>query len=78
MGDHGHKLRYDFAIMGANEQVTRLIEFDGAQHYKASSYFGGEDAFEKQKRYDKIKNDYAISRNISLVRIPCTKQSSLT
>lgn len=77
VGDYGCKLRYDFAIVNSYGQVIRLVEFDGRQHYQPTPLFGGVDAFEKLQRYDKIKNEYAISHNIPLVRIPYRRQSSL-
>ena len=39
---NGGKLRFDFAILDENEQVIRLIEFDGLQHEQENDYFSGE------------------------------------
>ena len=30
---------FDFAILNNNNQIIRLIEFDGEQHYKENSFF---------------------------------------
>lgn len=64
-------LPYDFAIFDNLEKnkVIALIEFDGEQHDKPSSLFGGEDGFKKRKKNDKIKNDFAKKEKIPLIRI---------
>lgn len=66
-----HTLRYDFIIM-ENNQPTRLVEYDGEQHFKPIPYFGGEERYQVQVTRDKIKNQYALDHNIPLVRIPYT------
>ena len=70
IGDN-HLLRYDFILL-QNNQPYRLIEFDGEQHFKPIEYFGGEERFLLQQKYDKIKSEYAHIHNLPLVRIPYT------
>lgn len=71
--------RYDFAIINENNDVIRLIEFDGEQHYKAKdNYFDGEQGFIKRQQNDNIKNQYALQNNIPLVRIPYTELNNLS
>lgn len=74
----GGYLRFDFAILGEGEHPIRLIEFDGPQHCKPVNYFGGESSFQILKENDMLKNQYALSHNIPLVRIPYRKQTSIT
>lgn len=62
--------RYDFAILNDANTPVRLIEFDGEQHTKPINAFGGQEYFEKLQQNDELKNQYAISHNIALVRIP--------
>lgn len=62
------ELPFDFYIKGLN----LLIEYDGKQHFEPIEFFGGEEAFEKQLKKDKIKNDYAMYNNINILRIPYT------
>lgn len=69
------KYRYDFAILNDNKKITRLIEFDGEQHYIDIPAWGG---LEKQQERDKIKNDYAKQHNIPLVRIPYWERDNIT
>lgn len=73
----GHP-RFDFAILDIKGSPIRLIEFDGLQHYKPIDYFGGYDSFKIVKENDELKNQYALSHNIPLVRIPYTKRKSIT
>lgn len=46
-----------------------LIEFDGAQHFRAVELFGGEQGFKVRKKHDEIKNAYCEQNHISLLRI---------
>lgn len=71
-------LRFDFAILDTEKSPIRLIEFDGLQHSKPINYFGGEDSFQTLKENDSLKNQYALSHNIPLVRIPYLKKNSIT
>ena len=63
--------RYDFFL--PTEQ--RLIEFDGEQHYKNVLNW---DKVEIQQKRDKEKNEYALSHNIPLVRIPYWERDNIT
>lgn len=67
---HKTALNYDFYLIDLNI----LIEFDGEHHFKVVNYSKDPaknlEKFELTKLRDKIKNDYAISNNIPLLRIP--------
>lgn len=69
--EKNYLLRYDFYLPSFN----RLIEFDGEQHYFNSGNWGN--CKETQQR-DKIKNEYALKNNISLVRIPYWERKNIT
>jgi Zn finger protein HypA/HybF involved in hydrogenase expression len=62
------KLPFDFFLPDYN----LLIEYDGIQHFKEVQYFGGAKKLANQKRRDHLKNKYAKSKNIKLLRIPYT------
>ena len=68
------KNRFDFAIV-ENGKITRLIEFDGEQHFKDIPSWGG---LELQQQRDKVKNEYALSHNIPLVGIPYWERDNIT
>lgn len=67
-------LRYDFAIFNDDGSLMRLIEFDGLQHTDTKSSWYNE----TNHKHDLMKNDYARSHQIPLVRIPYSKRDSLT
>lgn len=68
--------RFDFAII-ENDKIVRLIEYDGEQHFKPSHFFG-EEEFKKRQESDCQKNEWAISKNIPLVRIPYQYKNKIT
>ena len=76
--DTDYLLHYDFAILNENNEVVRLIEYDGLQHFQPVSHFGGEEGFARRQYLDNLKNKYALSHNIPLTRIPYTEQDNLT
>ena len=59
-------LRFDFFL----PKYNILIEYDGEQHFTNSSYYGGENEFNKRIEYDNIKNTYCKNNDIFLLRIP--------
>ena len=63
-------LRYDFYLPNYN----RLIEFDGKQHFQDTGWGN----FDGTQKRDQIKNDYAKTHNIQLVRIPYWERDKLT
>lgn len=75
--DEGNLLRYDFILLDEDNSPYRIIEFDGVQHEQPIDYFGGIESFNKLQQNDKIKNQYALSHNIPLVRIPYTKRNNI-
>ena len=76
-GDGGKPLRYDFILFDENNSPFRIIEFDGPQHDSPQSFFGGNEKFIQQQRHDVLKNQYALSHNIPLVRIPYSKRDTM-
>ena len=77
----GRKLRFDFVIYNQEGQIKRLIEFDGRQHLTGpdTNYWGRTtDTLESIKERDKIKNNFCLNHNYSLVRIPYTKLETIT
>lgn len=67
---------YDFAII-ENNQITKLIEFDGIQHYGRISGWFTEERYEKLMISDIIKNQYALQNNILLYRIPYWERDNI-
>lgn len=70
------KLRFDFAIFNKDNQLKRLVEFDGIQHFEQGHF--SEESFEERQLRDKLKNEYCKQHNIPLVRIPYTEKNNIT
>ena len=68
----GNKLRFDTSVFKDEEKVNLqlLIEFDGQQHFEWIKSWMPEKSFKKLQYHDILKNQYCISHNIPLIRIP--------
>lgn len=75
-GDSQH-LRFDFAIF-LNQQKLYLIECQGLQHSYVVDFWGGQEKFNKQKRYDFLKKEYCENHNIPLIIIPYKDYNLIT
>ena len=53
------------------------IEYDGEQHSKPKSCFGGTIQFQKTQHNDNIKTQYCKDNNIELLRIPYTNFNNI-
>lgn len=62
-------LSYDFCICKNN--TLYLVELNGLQHYEAVEFFGGNQAFGKQKVHDFRKKQYAEKNNYPLLIVKC-------
>lgn len=62
-------LRFDFAILNDKNKVVSLIEYQGIQHYCPVEYFGGQEEYEKQVKFDNLKREYCLKNNIPLLEI---------
>lgn len=76
--DHLNR-RYDFALLNKNNEVVRLIEFDGLQHYyePQAEHWVKSSTLEEIKQRDLEKNLIAKKYNIPLIRIPYWKLETL-
>ena len=71
--------KYDFAILNEENQVIRLIEFDGQQHYNdISGIWNSSESLKEIQNRDNEKNQYAKENNIPLVRIPYWERDNIT
>lgn len=74
----GRPLRMDFVIFDDCGDILFAIEYDGEQHYKSVSHFGGSAAHNRQHYNDLKKNQYCLDHNIPLVRIPYWEYNTIT
>lgn len=68
-------LRFDFALFNSDGSLYCLLEYDGSQHFMPVDFAGrgedwADDQFKKIQERDGIKNQYCITNNIPLIRIP--------
>lgn len=77
--DHKNR-RYDFAILNKNNDIVRLIEFDGIQHYcrPRAKHWAATSSLEETQARDLEKNLIAQEKNIPLIRIPYWDLDKLT
>lgn len=75
--EKGGYLKYDFAILNDNNEIIRLIEFDGPQHNK-DTYDRFFESYDLIHQRDELKNQYCKDNNIPLVRIPYKKRDCMT
>jgi hypothetical protein len=59
------KLPFDFYLPEKNT----LIEYNGEQHYMPVKYFGGTRTFERIKKCDEIKKNFAKDNKLNLIEI---------
>lgn len=60
-------LSFDFYL----PEFNLLVEYDGTQHTNTNSKFhNGHDSLTAYKARDEVKNNYALTNNIDLLRIP--------
>lgn len=63
-------LPFDFAVLNVDSSIGCFIEYDGAQHFRAVEFFGGEKGFRYRRQNDAIKTQYCADNGIPLIRIP--------
>ena len=74
-------LIFDFALLDKDNNIYRLIEFDGEQHYEQNIKNSGWNTYEKYQytlKNDLKKNQIAKDNNIPLVRIPYWERDNIT
>lgn len=56
-----------------NEDLKLALEFNGIQHSKALSYFGGDDKLITQKDRDELKKKMCVDNAIKLIIVDCSE-----
>lgn len=73
--------RYDFIIYDDDNNIKRIIEFDGRQHTKGpdTDYWShSKDTLETIQQRDRIKNEFCFKHKIPIIRIPYTYIDKIT
>ena len=75
VGLKGGLLRFDFAIFD-NQQIIRLVEYQGEQHYNTKDY--STSWFDAPFEHDALKRKYCKKHGYTLVYIPYWKRDSIS
>lgn len=68
-----YPLPFDFFL----PKISVAIEYDGDQHNKVVTFFGGFEEYEKRKINDNIKSKYCSDNRITLLRFSGTNYSAI-
>ena len=74
----GRPLRFDFAVFDDDGNIDFLIEYQGKQHYEASSKFGGKRGLYQQQHNDNQKRRFCALHDIKLIEIPYTEENLIS
>lgn len=75
---NGRPLRFDFVIFDDDGNIDFIIEYQGRQHYEASSKFGGKRGLYQQQYNDNKKRRFCALHGIRLIEIPYTDEGLIT
>lgn len=67
---NGKALRFDFVVFDDDGYIDFIIEFQGKQHYEASSKFGGKKGLYQQQYNDNKKRRFCALHDFKLIEIP--------
>jgi len=76
--DNGRPLRFDFAVFDDDGKIDFLIEYQGKQHYEASSKFGGKRGLYQQQYNDNKKRRFCALHDFKLIEIPFTEENLIS
>lgn len=76
--DNGRPLRFDFVIFDDDGKIDFIIEYQGKQHYEASSKFGGKRGLYQQQYNDNRKRRFCALHDLNLIEIPYTEENLIS
>ena len=74
---NGRPLRFDFVVFDDDGNIDFIIEYQGRQHYEASSKFGGKKGLYQQQFNDNKKRRFCALHEFNLIEIPYTDEHLL-
>lgn len=75
---NGRPLRFDFVVFDDDGQIDFIIEYQGKQHYEASSKFGGKKGLFQQQYNDNKKRRFCALQGLNLIEIPYTDENLIS
>ncbi len=74
----GRPLRFDFVVFDDDGNIDFIIEYQGKQHYEASSKFGGKKGLYQQQFNDNQKRRFCALHDFKLIEIPYTEENLIS
>lgn len=75
---NGRPLRFDFVVFDDDGNIDFIIEYQGRQHYEASSKFGGKRGLYQQQFNDNKKRRFCALHDFKLIEIPYTEENLIS
>lgn len=75
---NGRPLRFDFVVFDDDGRIDFMIEYQGRQHYEASSKFGGKKGLFQQQFNDNMKRRFCALHDFRLIEIPYTDENLIS
>ncbi len=75
---NGRPLRFDFVVFDDDGNIDFIIEYQGRQHYEATSKFGGKKGLYQQQFNDNKKRRFCALHDITLIEIPYTEEYQIS
>ena len=75
---NGRVLRFDFVVFDDDGKIDFIIEYQGRQHYEASSKFGGKKGLYQQQFNDNKKRKFCALHGFNLIEIPYTEENLIS
>ena len=76
--ENGRPLRSDFVVFDDDNNIDFIIEYQGRQHYEASSKFGGKRGLYQQQHNDNKKRRFCALHDFTLIEIPYTEENLIS
>ena len=76
--ENGRPLRFDFVVFDDDNNIDFIIEYQGRQHYEASSKFGGKRGLYQQQHNDNKKRRFCALHDLILIEIPYTEENLIS
>ena len=76
--ENGRPLRFDFVVFDDDNNIDFIIEYQGRQHYEASSKFGGKRGLYQQQHNDNKKRRFCALHDFTLIEIPYTEENLIS
>ena len=76
--ENGRPLRFDFVVYDDDGNIDFIIEYQGRQHYEATTKFGGKRGLFQQQHNDNKKRRFCALHGITLIEIPYTEDNLIS